>query len=281
MKKIGFIDYYLSEWHANNYPAWIEWVNQKNGWDFKPAYAWGEKDCSPVDQRTSDEWCEQFGVQKCATIEELCEKSDYILILAPSDPERHLDYAKKVFPFGKNTYIDKTFAPDFETAREIFALAGQNGAKFFSTSALRYASELEAIHDPVEISTEGGGSNLPEYAIHQIEMIVEKMNAEPKRVRVIKKADNEYDADIEFEGEKSAHMHFEPPLEFAIRAKCADGSVVETKAVSAYFKVLLETILRFYLTGEIPFDPQETLRVMKIRENVVKGMSRSGEWIDL
>ena len=24
MKKIGFVDYYLSEWHANNYPAWIE-----------------------------------------------------------------------------------------------------------------------------------------------------------------------------------------------------------------------------------------------------------------
>ena len=24
MKKIGFVDYYISEWHANNYPAWIE-----------------------------------------------------------------------------------------------------------------------------------------------------------------------------------------------------------------------------------------------------------------
>ena len=24
MKTIGFIDYYLSEWHANNYPNWIK-----------------------------------------------------------------------------------------------------------------------------------------------------------------------------------------------------------------------------------------------------------------
>lgn len=23
MKKIGFIDYFLDEWHANNYPDWI------------------------------------------------------------------------------------------------------------------------------------------------------------------------------------------------------------------------------------------------------------------
>ena len=22
--KVGFIDYYLDEWHANNYPAWIK-----------------------------------------------------------------------------------------------------------------------------------------------------------------------------------------------------------------------------------------------------------------
>jgi hypothetical protein len=24
MKKIGFIDYFLDEWHAENYPQWIE-----------------------------------------------------------------------------------------------------------------------------------------------------------------------------------------------------------------------------------------------------------------
>ena len=24
MKKIGFIDYYLDEWHANNYPQFIK-----------------------------------------------------------------------------------------------------------------------------------------------------------------------------------------------------------------------------------------------------------------
>ena len=26
MKTIGFVDYYISEWHANNYPAWIKQV---------------------------------------------------------------------------------------------------------------------------------------------------------------------------------------------------------------------------------------------------------------
>ena len=38
MKKIGFVDYYISEWHANNYPAWIDAL----GCDYKVTHAWAE-----------------------------------------------------------------------------------------------------------------------------------------------------------------------------------------------------------------------------------------------
>ena len=44
MKKIGFIDYYISEWHANSYPKWIEEANEALGTDYKVAYAWAEVD---------------------------------------------------------------------------------------------------------------------------------------------------------------------------------------------------------------------------------------------
>jgi hypothetical protein len=39
MKKIGFVDYYISEWHANNYPKWIEEACKKLGVEYKIAYA--------------------------------------------------------------------------------------------------------------------------------------------------------------------------------------------------------------------------------------------------
>ena len=39
MKKIGFVDYYISEWHANNYPGWIEEACKKLSVDYKIAYA--------------------------------------------------------------------------------------------------------------------------------------------------------------------------------------------------------------------------------------------------
>ena len=56
MKKIGFVDYYISEWHANNYPAWFKEANEKLGFDYEVAYFWAEKDLSPVDNVTSSQW---------------------------------------------------------------------------------------------------------------------------------------------------------------------------------------------------------------------------------
>ena len=57
MKKIGFVDYYLSEWHANNYVGWIKEACSKLGTDYEVAYAWAEINKSPIDGVTSEEWC--------------------------------------------------------------------------------------------------------------------------------------------------------------------------------------------------------------------------------
>ena len=99
MKKIGFIDYYISEWHANNYPKWIKEIND----EYCVAYAWAEIDVSPVDNVTTDQWCEKFGAEKCATIEELCEKSDFIIILSPAFAGLYILYAATLT--GKNSTV--------------------------------------------------------------------------------------------------------------------------------------------------------------------------------
>ncbi|GAE08991.1 hypothetical oxidoreductase [Paenibacillus sp. JCM 10914] len=41
MKKIGFIDLHLDQFHANKYPAWIE---QASGGAMKVVYAYGKRD---------------------------------------------------------------------------------------------------------------------------------------------------------------------------------------------------------------------------------------------
>ena len=41
--KIGLIDYMIDEWHANNYPAWIELACEKLGVAAEIAYVWAEE----------------------------------------------------------------------------------------------------------------------------------------------------------------------------------------------------------------------------------------------
>ena len=59
MKKIGFIDYYLDEWHANNYPKFIK---DAVGDEFVIAYAYGEID--KPDGKTNREWADSFGTRR-------------------------------------------------------------------------------------------------------------------------------------------------------------------------------------------------------------------------
>ena len=274
MKKIGFIDYYLSEWHANNYPVWMADAAKKLGLEYEIAYAWAEMDTSPLDGITSAEWCEKFGAEMCSSIEELCEKSDYIVILAPSDPDKHLGYAERALKFGKPTYIDKTFAPDLKTAEQIFELGKKYGAPFFSSSALRYATELGPIAGKCEtVSIKGGGSNPEEYIIHQIEMLVKCIGTGAKDIKVTKQ-DKTLQIEVLYPDERRGELLFEDDFyDFIISAKTHTGNTFDSKIKSPFFKNLIENILTFFDCGILPFDSGETLEVMKIREMFIQKMN--------
>lgn len=276
MKKIGFVDYYISEWHANNYPAWIDRIAADMGVDYKVAYAWAELDISPVDGLSTAEWCEKFGAEKCDTVDELCEKSDVIVILSPSNPETHLRYAEAVLKYGKRTYIDKTFAPDSATAKEIFALGEKYGTPFFSTSALRYATELDAVDAPDSIFLTGGGSNLPEYFVHLGEMAVKKMGA----IRSVKATANgsQWIIHAKTASGKDATMIWGASMPYnAYMTK--DGKETWKSLKSPFFDGLIADMLSFFESGKASFDRSETLDVMALRDAALKAVESPDEEI--
>ena len=265
MKKIGFVDYYISEWHANNYPGWIKQANERLGLDFQVCYAWAKEELSPVDNVTTDRWCEKMGITRCDTVEELCEKSDYIIILAPSNPETHLELANAVLPFGKRTYIDKTFAPDLAIAEEIFALSRKYNTPFFSTSALRFASELKEFEKANNLVIKGGGSNLEEYIIHTVEIAATLLKEGVGSVKVKRSGEDAVGNVITKTG-RTATLEFSPANDFSVSGTLPDGSVKEMNISSNFFDVLMEGILKFFSTGEKPFDEKETLEAMALRD---------------
>ena len=266
MKKIGFVDYYISEWHANNYPVWIDAL----GSEYKVTHAWAEQEISPVDGRSTDEWCGKFGVKRCETIDELCRECDVIVILAPSDPQKHLGYAEAVLPYGKPTYIDKTFAPDLETAEKIFAIARQYGTPFFSTSALRYADELVELMGGDNYIITGGGSNFPEYCVHIVEMAVKLLADRVKETSVICQGSQRI-CTLVTENGKRATLIYAPAMPFTVACDKADGGASYTAITSAFFSALIKDIIRFFDCGETSFDTRETLEVMKVRDALLNG----------
>ncbi len=274
MYKIGFIDYFIDEWHANHYIGLIPEISS----EFKVCYAWAEAE--PSDGRLSTEaWCRKNEVEKCNSIRELCEKSDFIIILSPSNPEKHLAYAEEALKCGKNTYIDKTFAPDLATAEKIFALGEKYGTKFFTTSALRYGSELDQAVTPAGgVITAGGGSNFDEYVIHQIEMIVKLMGIGAERIKV-SCASRQASAVIGYRDGRQAMMNYSPSMDFAIDVENADGTFFNQIVASDFFGVLMRAILDFFKNGEAPFDAAQTLEVMAIREAAIKAKAQPDTWI--
>ena len=279
MKTIGFIDYYLDEWHANNYPAWIK-KSQENKSGYKVAFAWGEKN-SP-NGISSESWCKKNKVKLCASIDEVCEKSDALIILSPDNAEMHLKYAKKVLPYGKRTYIDKTFTPTLREAQEIFDLAKKCKTPLCSSSALRFASEIAECNGKAKsIFTLGSGPSFDTYAVHQLEMIVKAMGTGAEKLMAIQKGLNITLAIAYKDGRQAVYnqpINSQAPFAVGIEKKGAK-SVDYKPIASNFFMNFIDALLIFFETGKVLADKKETLSIIALIEAGMEGLKKPGQWI--
>lgn len=277
MKKIGFIDYYLDEWHANNYPELIE---KLSGGEYKVCYAYGEI-ASPVTGMTNEEWSKKYNIELLPTISEVVEKSDYLIVLSPNNPEKHEELCELPLKSGKLTYIDKTFAPDKATSIRIFETADKFGTKCYSSSALRFCTEWKEIEkDKIsKIYSEGPGK-YEVYAIHQIEPIVMLMESRAKRVMFL--GDETHpEMIIEFADGRFAHMYHRIDPEYSFKMTIADdennAKIYQIK--SDYFELFVKALVEFFDTGICPVSHEQTIDVMGILEAANKAIKEPFTWV--
>jgi len=89
---------------------------------------------------------EKYGVQFYDSIEELCKNVDAVL-LESVDGRTHLEQVKPVLKAGKPVFIDKPMAGSVADVIEIFRLAKEAKVPVFSSSALRFAKDTQAVHN--------------------------------------------------------------------------------------------------------------------------------------
>ena len=264
MKRIGLIDYYLSEWHANHYPEWIRQANEALETDYRVTMAWAECEISPIDGVSTDEWCEKNGVTRAESISALCARCDAIFILAPSNPEKHLPYAKEAFPFVKPTFVDKTFAPSYAEALEIVELASRFGTPVFSSSALRYAEELERFEGVKDLIVTAGGNDLAEYLVHPVERAVRLMKDRAVSAKAERVGRCQYLLEAATANGKSVTVVYSKRMAYTLAGELEDGKSLYTAVRSDFFGRLTQAIVGFFESGVAPVPLTETLEVMHL-----------------
>jgi len=274
--KLGMIDYYLDEFHANKYPAWIK---EASGGEIEAVYAYAKID-SPKGGQTTDQWCNANNIQRINTIEQVIELSDGLIVLSPDNPEQHEELCDKPLKSGKPVYVDKTFAPSKEIAKKLFTIAQKSGTPCYSSSALRYATEYQGFdYNEIENITSWGPGSLESYTIHQIEPIIAM--AGPDIRKVMFTGTSRHAAYICQYGDGRrvfvSHHGWECPFTIAVNLK--DESTKILKAESDFFQPFIYELVDFFRTGTIKVPHEQTIAVIAVIEAAIKASKEPEKWI--
>ena len=288
MKKIGFIDNFLSEWHANNYPDMIRNNERAKALGLDVCYAYAKTEVSPYDGVTTDQWCEQHKVERCNSIEELVDKSDFIVVLSPDNPELHYELSEYALKSGKPTYIDKTFAPDKATAEKLFALAREYNTPMYSTSSLRFADELAPYRESVvgaDHCMVTGCYLFDIYAIHIFEIMCTVMKSGAKRMMAVQNSRHRNIIVDYGNGRRAAflQMHTDDPygVPFIISAEMPDNTAHYYTIQDGYQQRFVEHLIEFFATGKPQVDSGETIDLMGMLDVARKALEEPYKWFDI
>ena len=274
-KKIGFIDYYLDEWHSNNYPKMI---SEQSGGRYEVALAYAEVPSPRPGGRTNEKWSADMNIPLETSMDELIEKSDVLIVLSPDNPEQHLRLSEAALKSGKRTYIDKTFAPDAETARAIFDIADKYGTPCWSSSALRFADVYKDVPKAISRLQAFGGGEFKMYLIHQLEPIVKLMGCDIKRVMSVGN-DKFPSILIEFKDGRTAETNQYNGADFSMKLGYCDGSYSELKVGGEFWTRCIDSLIEFFDTGRVIVPHEETIAIAAVRAAAIKAAAQPYEWV--
>ena len=234
-----------------------------------------------------------LGATRATSADALLDGVDGALVLAVNG-HRHLDLALRSLARGLPTYVDKPLTCDLGEAKQLLAAARRSGARCYSASSLRFATEVtglprERLGDVVAIDATGPGELNPAmeglfyYGVHTVEM-VDALFGRPgvKRVRATSTGPREL-VDLEYADGRSAHLRLERDgsYDFAATVHGSRGVHQFTVDFAGVYDRLVAGMCRFFEGG----DPPAPLR--DIVENVAtmaagnRSLGNCGGWVDV
>lgn len=267
-KRIAFFDDNLHNFHANTFRNLLGNECKESGCILHA--------CHSLDPHSGREWAEAAGIAYVEEIQELRGEIDGVMILAPSNPGIHRPLVEKACTLGVPIFVDKSFALTQCDAEAMFRLADRAGVPLFSSSALRYADELQSPREwnlsgeLLQAQAYGGGATFAEYAIHPLEMLISTLGHEVSSFTRWKSAGFEQIV-LNFSKDRVGTLFIYPQSQPGYRiAAGRSGEVVHREIKSPIFLNLMTAITSFFHSGKEPVPRAETLKIIELLETFLK-----------
>lgn len=218
----------------------------------------------------------ELGVEIVSTIPELLSKVDVVL-LESVDGRIHLQEAVPVIKAGKPLWIDKPLAGSLTDAIVIYELAKKQNVPCFSSSSLRFGTDLqaalknEAIGSVVGATTWGscsyatGTPDLFFYGIHGVEPLYTLMGTGCETVTRVQTKTADYVTGTWKDGRVGTYRGIRQGNAKMGATVFGSKSIAQIGEGGGYENLCRE-IGRFFKTGKSPVASEETLEIFAFME---------------
>ena len=296
-RRIGIIG--LDTSHATEFTKSFNKENalpDLGGYKVVAAYPQGSRDIESSTSRVPGyiEEVKKYGVEIVDSIPKLLEKVDVIL-LESNDGRVHLEQAIPVFKSGKRMFIDKPISGSLTDAFAIIQVAKDLKQPLFSSSSMRYMSNMDDIikdrNAGLVLGAETYGPAILEathpdffwYGVHGIEAMYTMMGTGCHTVSLVHTPDTDVVVGV-WDGNRIG----------TFRGRRTSGRALYTYGGNAFlansiknigeslgYDALLKEVVKYFETGISPVSSEETLEIFTFMEAADESKRRGGASVNL
>lgn len=259
------------------------------GYKVVAAYPQGSKDIESSTSRVPayTEEVKKQNVEIVNSISDLLKKVDVVL-LETNDGRLHLEQALQVLKAGKRVFIDKPVAASLSDAIAIYEASKQYNIPLFSASSLRHIKGIEKVDKSKVVGADTFSPAVLEkthpdfywYGIHGVETLYTVMGTGCKQVVRVHTDGTDIIVGTWADGRVGT-------VRGTRTGKHDYGGTVFTQTgnlvLGPYggYEPLLQDIITYYETGEVPVTPEETIEIFAFMEAADESKRRGGAAVTL